>query len=233
MVALAAALYATLVGAASTRGVPAAAVLQQARVPLQAQAVRAHTGLPQVFSGVTGLEAGRLRRYGQDLEYGAIHACDTDRRSYHQRLKRYIHKKLAIIQLCESVPLTEMKRANKVAKSRETVPWFGSFVMQRRRNCDSLCRYQCTACLMQKRALWAMTINIVPCITVLSADNGAVVWILLSRDNLDFIAIKMQDSTRRPWLDKTILLCFKFREAGMRADSLEEWTKCTYSGFLK
>lgn len=35
-----------------------------------------------------------------------------------------------------------------------------------------------------------MTINIVSSITVLSVDNKAVIWILLSMDNLDFIAIK-------------------------------------------
>lgn len=76
MVALAAALYATLVGRAFSRGVPAAAVLQQTRVPLQAQAVRTETGLPQVFSRVTRLEAGRLGRLGQHLEHGAVHSCN-------------------------------------------------------------------------------------------------------------------------------------------------------------
>lgn len=74
MVALAAALYATLVGRAFARGVPAAAVLQQTWVPLQTQAVCAETGLPQVFSRVTGLKAGCLCCLGQDLEYGAIHS---------------------------------------------------------------------------------------------------------------------------------------------------------------
>lgn len=80
MEALAAALYATLVGRAFAHGVPAAAVLEQTRIPLQTQAVCAETWLPQVFSRVTGLEAGRLRCLGQDLEYGAIHSCNTDRR---------------------------------------------------------------------------------------------------------------------------------------------------------
>lgn len=40
-----------------------------------------------------------------------------------------------------------------------------------------------------------MTINIVPSTTVLSVDNSAVIWILLSLDNLDFIAIKILDPT--------------------------------------
>ncbi len=80
MVALAAALYATLVVRAFARGVPAAAVLQQTWVPLQTQAVCAETRLPQVFSRVAGLKAGRLCRLGQDLEHGAIHSCNTDKR---------------------------------------------------------------------------------------------------------------------------------------------------------
>lgn len=78
MVALAAALYATLVRRAFAYGVPAATKLQQTRVPLQAQAVCAETGLPQVFSGVTGLEAGHLRCLGQDFKHGAVHPYDTD-----------------------------------------------------------------------------------------------------------------------------------------------------------
>lgn len=77
MVTLAAALYAALVVGAFARAVPAAAVLQQTRVPLQTQAVCAETGLPHVFSGVTGLKAGRLHRLGQGLEYGAIHSYNT------------------------------------------------------------------------------------------------------------------------------------------------------------
>ena len=80
MVTLAAALYATLVVRAFACGVPAAAVLEQTRVPLQTQAVCADTRLPQVFSRVTGLKAGGLRCLGQDLEYGAIHSYNTDRR---------------------------------------------------------------------------------------------------------------------------------------------------------
>lgn len=69
MVALAAAPDATLVGGAFGCAVPAAAVLQHTRVPFQAQAVRAETRLPQVFSRMTGLKAGRLRRLRQDLKY--------------------------------------------------------------------------------------------------------------------------------------------------------------------
>lgn len=61
MVTFAAALYAALVGRAFARGVPAAAVLQQTRVPLQAKAVCAETRLPQVFSGMAGLKCGHLR----------------------------------------------------------------------------------------------------------------------------------------------------------------------------
>ena len=80
MVALAAALYATFVGGAFARGVPAAAVFQQTWVPLQAQAVCAETGLPQVFSRVTSLKAGHLCCLGQDIEYGAIHSYSTDSR---------------------------------------------------------------------------------------------------------------------------------------------------------
>lgn len=58
MVSFAAALDATLVGGALACCVPAAAVLQQTRVPLQPQGVRAETWLPQVFSSMTGLKAG-------------------------------------------------------------------------------------------------------------------------------------------------------------------------------
>lgn len=61
VVTFAAALYATLVAGASARAVPAAAVLEQTRVPFQAQAVRAQARLPHVLGGVTSLEAGSLR----------------------------------------------------------------------------------------------------------------------------------------------------------------------------
>lgn len=77
MVALAAALYAALVGGAFARGVPAAAVLQQAGVPLQTQAVRAETRLPQVFSGVARLKAGPLCWSRQRFEYRNVHSCST------------------------------------------------------------------------------------------------------------------------------------------------------------
>lgn len=40
-----------------------------------------------------------------------------------------------------------------------------------------------------------MTINIVVFVTKLSVDNGAVIRILLSLDNLDFTAIKDLDPT--------------------------------------
>lgn len=80
MVALAAALYATLVGRAFAYVVPAAAVLQQTWVPLETQAVCAETGLPQVFNRVTGLKAGNLCYLGQDLEYGAIQSYNTGKR---------------------------------------------------------------------------------------------------------------------------------------------------------
>lgn len=80
MVAFAAALYAAFVTGALARAVSAAAVLQQARVPLQAKAVCAQTRLPHVFGGVAGLEASSLRRLRQHLEYGAIHPCNTERR---------------------------------------------------------------------------------------------------------------------------------------------------------
>ncbi len=87
MVTLAAALNATLIVRAFACGVPAAAVLQQTWVPLQTQAVCAEAGLPQVFSGVTGLKTGRLRCLGQDLEHGAIHSYNTDREGrYYQSL---------------------------------------------------------------------------------------------------------------------------------------------------
>lgn len=76
MVALAAALYAALIAGAFPCRVPAATVLQQTWVPLQTQAVCAETGLPQVFSRVTGLETGGLCCLGQDLKYGAIHSCE-------------------------------------------------------------------------------------------------------------------------------------------------------------
>lgn len=69
MVALAAAPDAALVCGPFGRAVPAAAVFQQTWVPLQTEAVRAETRLPQVFSRMTGLKAGRLRRLRQDLKY--------------------------------------------------------------------------------------------------------------------------------------------------------------------
>lgn len=78
MVSLAAALDATLVGGALARCVPAAAVLQQTRVPLQPQGVRAETWLPQVFSSMTGLKAGQLCCLGQNLKHGAVHSCNTN-----------------------------------------------------------------------------------------------------------------------------------------------------------
>lgn len=81
MVALAAALYATLVGGAFACGVPAATVLKQTWVPLQTQAVCAETWLPQILSRVTGLKAGHLRCLGQDLKYGAIYTYNRQRRS--------------------------------------------------------------------------------------------------------------------------------------------------------
>lgn len=61
MVTFAAALYAALVGGGFARAVPAAAVLQQTRVPFQAQAICAQARLPQVLCRVTSLEAGSLR----------------------------------------------------------------------------------------------------------------------------------------------------------------------------
>lgn len=76
MVALAAAFYATLVGGAFAQAVPASAVLQQTRVPLQAKAVRTETWLPQVLRRVTGLKAWHLSRLWQDLKYGALHSCN-------------------------------------------------------------------------------------------------------------------------------------------------------------
>lgn len=79
MVTLAAALDATLVAGAFACTVPAAAVLQQTRVPFQTQAVCAEAGLPHVFSRVTSLEAGSLRCLGQHLEYGTIHSCENTR----------------------------------------------------------------------------------------------------------------------------------------------------------
>lgn len=80
MVALAAALYAALVGRAFARRVPASAVFQQTRVPLQTKAERAETGLPQVFSRMTGLKAGHLCCLGQDLKYGGVQSCNSNRR---------------------------------------------------------------------------------------------------------------------------------------------------------
>lgn len=79
VVAFAAALDAAFVAGALARAVSAAAVLQQARVPLQAKAVRAQTRMPHVFGGVAGLEARSLRRLWQHLEYGAIHPCNTEK----------------------------------------------------------------------------------------------------------------------------------------------------------
>lgn len=61
VVTFAAALYATLVAGGFARAVPAAAVLQQTRVPFQTQAVCAQAGLPHVLCRVTSLEAGSLR----------------------------------------------------------------------------------------------------------------------------------------------------------------------------
>lgn len=89
VVAFAAALDAAFVAGALARAVSAAAVLQQARVPLQAEAVRAQARLPHVFGGVAGLEARSLGRLRQHLEYGAIHPCNTEkgrRGRYHASL---------------------------------------------------------------------------------------------------------------------------------------------------
>lgn len=77
VVTFAAALYATLVAGGFARAVPVAAVLQQTGVPFQTQAVCAQAGLPHVLCRVTSLEAGRLRGYGQHLEHGTIHSCNT------------------------------------------------------------------------------------------------------------------------------------------------------------
>lgn len=57
-----------------------------------------------------------------------------------------------------------------------------------------------------------MTINIVPSTTVLSVDNGAVIWILLSLDNLDFIAIKIleptaKDPLKSKLINKSLITC--------------------------
>lgn len=41
---------------------------------------------------------------------------------------------------------------------------------------------------MVQSAWGTMTINIVSSITVLSVDNSAVIWILFSLDNLDFLS---------------------------------------------
>lgn len=126
MVALAAALYATLVGGAFARGVPAAAVLQQTRVPLQTQAVCAETWLPQVLSRVTGLKTGHLCCLGQDLKYGAIHTYNTDRGGALLSERVVLKTKAKYLQLCESLSFwfcsitycIEQERANKVAKKR-------------------------------------------------------------------------------------------------------------------
>lgn len=91
VVAFAAAFYAAFVTGALARAVPAAAVLQQAGVPLQAKAVCAETWLPHVCGGVAGLEARSLRRLRQHLECGTIHPCNTGRgrrRHYHTSLWR-------------------------------------------------------------------------------------------------------------------------------------------------
>lgn len=105
VVAFAAALDAAFVAGALARAVSAAAVLQQARVPLQAEAVRAQARLPHVFGGVAGLEARSLRRLRQHLEYGAIHPCNTEkgrRGRYHASLWSAWNKSQPSAELCES-----------------------------------------------------------------------------------------------------------------------------------
>lgn len=79
VIAFAAAFYAAFVTGALAHAIPAAAVLQQAGVPLQAKAVCAETWLPHVCGGVAGLEAWSLRRLRQHLERGTIHPCNTGR----------------------------------------------------------------------------------------------------------------------------------------------------------
>ena len=72
-VALAAALDATLVGAGPARRVPAAAVLEQAGVPLQTQAVAARAGLPRVTGRAAGGQGRGLRPLGQQLKHRGLH----------------------------------------------------------------------------------------------------------------------------------------------------------------
>ena len=72
-VALAAALDATLVGARPARRVTAAAVLEQAGVPLQTQAVAARAGLPRVTGRAAGGQGRDLRPLGQQLKHRALH----------------------------------------------------------------------------------------------------------------------------------------------------------------
>lgn len=127
MVAFAAALYATFVTGASARAIPAAAVLQQAWVPLQAKAVRAQTWLPHVFGGVAGLEASSLRRLREHLEYGAIHPCNTERggggKHYHASL-RASETKTSHCPSYANHPVAQLKYfmqvewANRAAKTR-------------------------------------------------------------------------------------------------------------------
>lgn len=126
VVAFAAALDAAFVAGALARAVSAAAVLQQAWVPLQAEAVRAQTRLPHVFGGVAGLEARSLCRLRQHLEYGAIHPCNTEkgrRGRYHASLwaretKASHRPSYANHPVAQLKYFMEVEWASRVAKTR-------------------------------------------------------------------------------------------------------------------
>lgn len=191
IIAFAAAFYATLVGRAFACGVPATAVLQQTWVPLQTQAICAETGLPQVFSSVTGWEARSLCCLGQGLKYGAIHSCNTGRRGTLLsklevlKTKACYHTVVWIILF-----MIEVEGVNKVAKTREDAAVKGELCYAK----EMLWRFPHADNSVQ----WTMTINIVSSITVLSVYNSAVIWILLSLNwKLDVIAIKILSPTAR------------------------------------
>lgn len=120
MVALAATPDAAFVAAAFACAIPTAAVLQHTWVPLQSQAIRAETWLPQVFSRMTSLKAGCLCCLRQDLKYWAVYPCNKKK----QVVSTWVKQKHAI-RKCEAIPLCfpsdyciELERANKVGKKR-------------------------------------------------------------------------------------------------------------------
>lgn len=76
-VALLAAADAAFVGRNLACSITTLAVLEHARVPLDAQRVAADARLPAVRAQLAALQVGQVRCLRQDLEHGAVHPCRT------------------------------------------------------------------------------------------------------------------------------------------------------------